>query len=243
MDLSEAAEAGPSLPPLLSGRPERDPFAAAVAAARGGTDAGLLTHRIRPDHLSAALVLAPEVPLEDAMAMVLAATNGFADAFGALAPAEVACQFDWPGLIRINGARAGGLRAAASTRDPAVEPDWLVIGLDLRFFAEAYSEPGETPDETTLREEGCGDIRPVRMLESWSRHTLFWIHEWSETGIGKLHRDWLGRAFGQGTDVTVRLPRETLHGRFTGIDEKGGLLLTSGDATRLIPLAAMLEEA
>ena len=231
-----------SLPPLFTGQPAEEPFVEAVAAARAGTDAGLLTHRIRPDRLSAALVLAPEVPLADAMAMVLAAANGFADAFGAIAPSEIACQFDWPGTIRINGARAGGFRAAASTRDPAAEPDWLVIGLDLKFFADARDEPGNTPDETTLWEEGCAEIEPLRMLESWSRHTLVWIHEWTDTGIAKLHRDWLGRAFAHGEEIAVRLPAETATGRFVGLDEAGGLLLTSGGATRLIPLTAMLEE-
>lgn len=231
-----------SLPPLFSGQAAQDPFEEAISAAREGTDAGLLTHRIRPDHLSAALVLAPEAPLEDAMAMVLALGNGFADSFGALAPSEIACQFDWPGVIRINGARAGSLRAAASTSDPGTEPDWIVIGLDIRFFESQDTEPGETPDETTLWEEGCAEIEPARLLESWSRHSLVWIHEWLSDGIGKLHRDWLGRAYNKGADITVTLPRETVEGTFTGLDEKGGLLLTRDGATRLIPLSAMLEE-
>jgi len=240
--LSEGAEDALSLPPLLTGEAAEEPFAAAVRAACEGTDAGLITYQIRPDHLSAALVLAPEAPLSDAMAMVLAAENAFGDAFGALAPSEVACQFDWPGTIRINGARAGGLRAAASARHPDLEPDWMVIALDLRFFAPASAEPGTTPDETTLWEEGCADIEPKRMLESWSRHMLVWIHEWLDQGIGKLHRDWLGRAYAKDEEIVVRLPDRTERGRFTGLDEKGGLLLTTGVTTRLIPLTAMLEE-
>ncbi|MDU8942060.1 biotin/lipoate--protein ligase family protein [Ovoidimarina sediminis] len=231
----------PSLPPLFSGEAATAPFDAAIAAARDGTDPGLITYNIPPDHLSAALVLAPEAPLEDAMAMILAAANGFADAFGALAPSEVACQFDWPGGLRINGARCGALRALASTGDPAAEPDWLVVGLDVPFFAEAEREPGETPDRTTLWEEGCSEIEPLRLLESWSRHTLVWIHEWLDNGIPRLHRDWMGRAFSVGETVTVDLPTGTESGVFTGLDERGGLLLKQGEAMRLLPLSAMLE--
>ena len=237
------SEDAPSLPPLFSGEPAEAPFARAVARAREGTDPGLVTYRLAHDHLSAALVLAPEARLEDATAMLLVAANGFADAFGALAPSEIACQFDWPGGIRINGARCGGLRAAASTRDPAVEPDWLVIGLEVPFQGgTGTAEPGERPGETTLWDEGCGEITPTQMLESWSRHTLVWIHEWLDAGIGRVHRDWTGRAWGLGEPLTLTVGGETLSGTFTGLDERGGLLLKDPSGARLVPLSATLEE-
>ncbi len=238
----ETLETEPSLPPLFRGRVASDPFAAAVAEARAECDPGLITHNIRPDHLTAAVVLAPESPLRDAVAMVLALGNGFADAFGALAPSETACQFDWPSGIRINGARCGSLRAAASSRDPDEEPDWLVIGLDVPFFAEADAEPGETPDTTTLWEEGCADIEPLRLLESWSRHQLIWINEWLDGGTAKLHRDWLGRAFSLNKDVTLTHGGETLTGTFLGLDDRGGMVLKTASRERLLPLTGVLEE-
>jgi biotin-(acetyl-CoA carboxylase) ligase len=242
MASSEAGVAEPSLPPLFRGEATSgDPFDRAVARARDGADPGLIVHRVRPERLSAAIVLAPEVPLIEAMAMVFAAANGFADAFGALAPSEVAAQFDWPGGIRINGGLCGSLRAAAATRDPEAEPDWLVVGLDLRFFTEAGHEPGETPDETTLWEEGCGEIDPMRLLESWSRHMLVWIHEWLDDGMARLHETWRGRAFALGREVTVALAGKRISGHFVGLDELGGMLLKEGGATRLLPLTQMLE--
>ncbi|MDH3263934.1 MAG: DUF4444 domain-containing protein [Paracoccaceae bacterium] len=243
MASSEVGLAEPSLPPLFSGEATSgEPFALAIARARAGADPGLIVHRVRPDGLSAAIVLAPEVPLSEAVAMVFAAANGFADAFGALAPSEVAAQFDWPGGLRINGGLCGGFRAAASTRDPEAEPDWLVIGLDLRFFAEAGHEPGETPEETTLWEEGCGEIEPMRLLESWSRHLLVWIHQWLGEGMVRLHETWRGRAFALGREVTVAVAGERISGHFVGLDERGGMLLKEGDTTRLLPLTLMLEE-
>lgn len=243
MGSSEASLAEPSLPPLLRGEATSgDPFARAVARANDGADPGLIVHRVLPDHLSAAILLAPEVPLAQAMAMVFAAANGFADAFGALAPAEVAAQFDWPGGLRINGGLCGGLRAAAATRDPEAEPDWLVIGFDLRFRAEAPGEPGETPDETTLWEEGCGEIEPMRLLESWSRHVMVRIHEWLDSGMARLHETWRGRAFALGQEVTVAIAGKPISGHFVGLDELGGMLLREGGSTRLLPLTLMLEE-
>jgi len=244
MALSEDRQANPapSFPPLFRGMAAEHPFAGAVAEARGGADPGLITYHIRPDHLSAAVLLAPESPLGDAMAMVLALSNGFADAFGALAPSETACQFDWPGTFRINGARCGALRAAASLRDPDQEPDWLVIGIDVPFFAEADAEPGEAPDRTTLWDEGCSEIEPARLLESWSRHQLIWINEWLDGGNAKLLRDWLGRAFSLNKEVTLSYRGETLTGTFLGLDERGGMVLKTARGERLLPLTGMLED-
>lgn len=233
----------PLFPPLLSGKAtDANPLAVAVEYAEAGTDAGLIVHRIRPDHLKAAIVLAPEVALEDAMAMAIAAANGFGDAFGALAPSEIAAHFDWPGGFRINGARCGGLRAAASTRDAGTVPDWLVIAIDVPFFRDAAHEPGDAPDETTLWEEGCAEIEPGRLLESWSRHLLVAINTWEEDGLRPLHADWCGRSFSLSKDVDFTLGGTRYKGQFTGLDEKGGMVLKSADGSRILPLTLMLDD-
>ncbi|MEM0947730.1 MAG: biotin/lipoate--protein ligase family protein [Pseudomonadota bacterium] len=239
-----SSDALPQLPPLFFSEAAEHPFAHAIARARAGTEPGLVTYQPQPRSLNAALVLAPEVPLEDAMAMLLAAGNGFGDAFGALAPSETACQFEWPGGIRINGARCGKLRAAASTYDPAAEPDWLVIGLDVPLSYETGpdAEPGSRPDETTLWAEGCGDITTIQLLESWTRHTLVWIHEWLDAGMSRIHRDWVGRAWQVSAPIAVTVGDETASGVFTGLDERGGLILKDGTRTRHFPLSATLEK-
>ncbi|MGB5559762.1 MAG: DUF4444 domain-containing protein [Paracoccaceae bacterium] len=244
MALSETEDQGPSFPPVFSGMAAAhglDPFDLAVDRAQQGIESGLIVHRIRPDHLAAALVLAPETKLEDAVVMALVAAVGFADSFGSLAPSEVAVQFDWPGGLRINGAKCGKVRVAAPTRDPLAEPGWLVIGLEVPFFAQALAEPGNTPDETTLWDEGCSEIDPCRLLESWSRHTLVWIHQWLEGGRARLLREWTGRAIGIGKPQEIVLAERTFFGQFMGLDEKGGMLLKSAGTTQLLPLTLMLE--
>jgi len=242
----EADADAPTFPPLLRGQPAppgRTAFQAAVAAARAGTDAGLIVHDMRPEHLSAAVVLAPECPLEQAMGMVLVAANGFGDAFGARAPAEVAIHFEWPGAFRVNGARCGGLRAAADTRDPAALPGWLVIGLEMPFLTvSAGREPGETPDHTALWEEGCGDITPPDLLEAWARHFLTWVHEWETGGMRRVHQAWTGRAHGLTEAVELTLAGGSFSGRFSGLDEGGGMLLKGEAGTQVLPLSLMLEE-
>lgn len=246
MALSEPDDRKPEFPPVFDGmaaEPGRDPFQLAIELAREGIDPGLIVYKVRTDHLSAALVLAPETSLADAMPMVLVAAIGFADSFGALAPSEVAAQFDWPGGFRINGARCGGLRAAASVANPGSEPDWLVIGIDVPFFAQTAAEPGTSPDQTTLWDEGCSEIDPCRLLESWSRHTLVWMNDWMTDGIGRIHADWTGRAYSIGKEVEIIAAGNRYVGEFLGLDERGGLLLKTIDGTIMLPLTDMLEKS
>jgi len=229
----------PSFPPLFTGRgASSDPFGAACAAARAGCDAGLVVHDIRLDRLRAAIVFAPEVPLSEAAVMLPLCGVGFQNAFGTCAPPEVAVHLDWTGAIRINGAVAGGLRMAADPRDPATEPNWLVIGLDLAMMGVSDA-PGSTPDTTTLFDEGCAEVDPVALLEAWARHTLVWINRWSEGDVRGLHREWSGLVHGLNAPATVA----GLSGTFIGVDDRFGMLLKpeGGDAQAL-PLTDLLED-
>jgi len=222
----------PSFPPLMEGlaAPDgRDPFALACDRARAGCDAGLVVHNTSPDILSAALVLAPEVPLADAMIMLPTCGIGFQNALGVLAPPEVAVQLAWDGEIMVNGACCGAFRVAASGNDPTVEPDWLVIGFDLRMMPLDPETPGLTPDQTSLYDEGCAEVVAPRLLEAWARHSLVWINRWQDEGTKPLHAEWRGLAFGLGKDVKLSLPDgTTLAGHFLGVDERFGLLLRPG---------------
>ncbi|MEM7211701.1 MAG: DUF4444 domain-containing protein, partial [Pseudomonadota bacterium] len=182
-------------------------------------------------------VLAPDAPLEDAMGMVFATGLGFSDALGALAPPEVAIHLQWPDQIRVNGALCGRVRAAAATSDPEVQPDWLVVGIEIAIRLPAGTEPGADPDRTALHEEGCVEVDPYQLLESWSKHTLLWINYWLDEGMRRLHADWRGKAHGIGEVVSIG----EMSGTFVGLDDKGGMLLRDGEDTRLIPLSHMLE--
>jgi len=228
----------PSFPPLLSGlavEGQTDPFVRAREMAEQGCDAGLIVHNVSVNELRAAIVFAPEVPLVDAMAMLPACGIGFQNALGALGPPEVAVHLEWDGGIRVNGARCGRLRAAASDSDPDFAPDWLVIGLQVPIW-ETSESPGETPDQTSLYSEGCAEVEPTGLLESWARHTLVWINRWTDDGVAPLHGEWRGLAVGIGDEVSFG----GTNGTFIGVDERFGMLLRTGSETQLIPLTEIL---
>lgn len=229
-----------TFPPLFTGEAvsgSTDPFAKACTKAIIGCDAGLLVHSITPDHIKAAIVFAPETPLEAAMQAMIACGVGFQNAMGALAPPEVGVHLGWQGEIYVNGGRAGRLRVAASDTDPLKEPDWLVVGLELDLLPQNEGETGERPNDTCLMMEGCGDISPIRLLESWSRHTLVWLNDMETDGPRALHEMWRGLAKGIGEDLSIG----RVEGTFMGIDEQFGLLLKTGGATKLFPLSGILE--
>ena len=229
----------PSFPPLMSGLAVTggiDPFEKACAMAALGCDAGLIVHNITANRLMAAIVLAPEVPLEDAVAMWPACGVGFQNALGALAPPEVAVHLEWSGPIRVNGARCGALRAAAGGTDPAALPGWLVVGLEL-VLMQTTDAPGNTPDKTALFDEGCVEVDPAMLLEAWARHTLIWITRWEEDGPAPLHAEWRGLAHRMGEEIT----QGGITGTWLGVDERFGMLLRAGETTHLLPLSAQLE--
>lgn len=235
--------AEPRFPPLLKGRrvdPGDDPFAVAVDMAVAGCDAGVVTYDISHEFLRAAIVLAPEVPLSQAMVMLIACGVGFSNALGALGPPEVGVHLGWDGTIYVNGATCGHLAVAADTDNPEAEPGWLVVGLNVALFPRAGLEGGETPDETTLFQEGCDTVNPFDLLESWSRHTLVWIHRWSGDGPAPLHAEWSGMAWGLGGGITTLVSGETVSGRFMGVDEDFGMLIRTNTGTVVKPLTELL---
>ncbi len=231
-------EESPSFPPLLKGDetlPGMDPFAKAVASAALGTDPGLICWARDEAALRAALVLAPEAPLERAVGITFAVAVGLGDALGALAPPEVSVHYVWPGAFKVNGADCGTMRAAAATTDPASVPDWLVIGVEMPYLPPPEAEPGNRPGQTCLIDEGCIDVTPLKLLDSWSPHTLVWINRWLDDGFQPLHAAWRERAWEMGEELPAG-------GIFEALDELGGMLVKTARTTEIRPLTAMLED-
>ncbi len=228
-----------TFPPLLWGEAAtEEALGHAARRAALGCDAGLVSYILAADRVEAAMVFAPEVPLAQAMTMLPLCGVGLQNALGALAPPEVAVHLEWSGGIRVNGAGCGQFRVLSATQDPAVVPDWLVVGWVIPLIP-ASEDTGFTPDQTTLFAEGCAEVAPPRLVESWARHTLNWITRWEDGGPRALATEWRGLAHGIGEEATVA----GLTGTFVGVDEDFGMLLRDDETTHLIPLTELLKES
>ncbi|AUH33436.1 biotin/lipoate--protein ligase family protein [Paracoccus tegillarcae] len=221
----------PDLPPMMQGLLcVDDPFEVARQAAADGVDGGLVPWRALSDTAEAAIVLAPDMPLGRAMAALPAVMVGMQNALGSLGPSEVGIQFGWDGTLWVNDARCGGFRATASGRDPALAPDWLIIGWSLPLVPPPGLEGGTTPDHTTLYAEGV-TLAPVDIVGAWGRHSMFWLGDLDDKqGRAALAREWQGLCKGLGEDS------------FVGVDENFGRLDKRGDQTVLTPLTSLLED-
>lgn len=228
----------PQFPPLLTGEVvprHTDPFDKAVSRAVAGVDSGTVFYSEAEDTLRAALVLAPETPLEEAILAVYVAQVGLAESLGALAPPEVPVHFQWPDRIKVNGALCGSIRYAADASEPEAYPNWLVIGIEVPFLP-LCDEPGESPNQTCLHEEGCVDITPMALLESWSRHTLLWLTYFMDSGFERVHNEWRPRC-----DTLGKMIDQPKSGTFVGLDEKGRMLLREGVMTEAVSLIEFAE--
>jgi len=233
----------PSFPPLFQPQTAggtTDPFDKACALAALGCDSGVLVHNVTADRLRAAIVFAPEMPLEQAMQAFCACATGFQNAFGALAPPEVALHLTWAGDILVNGAKSGCLRAAASHSDPQAVPDWLVVGLEVWLIPQEGDEPGDAPDQTCLYLEGCAEVSPLDLLEGWARHSLIWVNAVVEGDTRALHGEWRELLYGVGTEIPLGIAGQPAQGTFMGTDASFAMLLRNGSDTTLIPLSALL---
>ena len=233
-----AMSEGPVFPPLLTGQAVAGdtPLAAAIAAARAGAEPGLVLYDPLSPDLAAAMLFHPDVPRAEAAVMLPLAGVALQNALGSVAPPEVGLHLGWDGAVLVNGGRAGTLRMIAPDCAADAVPDWLVVALDLRFAIQS-EDGGATPGETALYAEGCGDLTPIPLLESWTRHLMHWLHDWEVDGLKNLHRDYAGLVWQMGETTTLA----GHSGHFLGLDETLGALVKSGGKTELLPLTMMLE--
>lgn len=238
----------PVFPPLLDGHavkaPQRPFEHACRQAARGKLGAGDLVWSRGVTRAECAIVLEPEVNLAVALQMNALTQVAIADSLGALLPPAVAVHHRWPGTILVNGAEAGEVRLGVPETAPDAVPDWLVVGLSVRLIHDRTDkEPGELPGETSLSEEGGGDLTRTDVLQSFSAHFLAWINTWQDDGFRPVHQSWMSRIEGdRETPMHVELHGTPQAVRVLGLDEEGGLIIQphTGPARALSLLDAVV---
>jgi BirA family biotin operon repressor/biotin-[acetyl-CoA-carboxylase] ligase len=178
-------------------------------------------------NLYLSLIMRPDCPLKEAAQLGFVAALALGDAVGSVAPPLIEITYKWPNDVLANRRKlAGILLEAQATPEGTVE--WLVLGLGANV--KSFPKESDTP-ATGLHFEGCAaSVTEAELLQAFARHFLSWVNLWLDEGFEPIRRTWLRHAEGKGEMIRVRLPRETLEGRFLDLDAEGHLLLDLGGA-------------
>lgn len=176
-------------------------------------------------NLYLSLVLRPECPAARAAELGFVAAVGLGNALAALVPPLCPVNYKWPNDVLLGESKVAGIlieteSAAQAAADAPLE--WMVLGMGVNV--QKYPSETEFP-ATSLGEEGAGDVTVEKLLETFGIYFLDWVNRWMEDGFAPIRAEWKERGLGIGRKLRVRLPRETVRGKFIDLDADGALLL------------------
>lgn len=182
-----------------------------------------------PGNLYASAIVRPGVAMRRAAELSFAAALAVGDALDLLVPMGVRIGLKWPNDVLIDRRKIAGILLEADGTGEQV--DWLVIGLGVNC---AHHPEGTATPATDLRTVIGTTPAPAAVLDGFLGAFAAWYERWQGAGLAALRTAWLDRAEGLGEAMQVRTARETLHGRFRGIDEAGALVLATDAGERRI---------
>jgi BirA family biotin operon repressor/biotin-[acetyl-CoA-carboxylase] ligase len=158
-----------------------------------------------------------------------AATLGFVAAIAlgrllrALLPVPV--RLKWPNDVLVDGRKISGILLEAGGISGG-KVEWLVLGMGLNL----RHHPAEAIYPTTdLIAAGGPALTPDQAMDLLFNEFRPLYDKWTEGGFAALRTEWLAHCIGLGANITARLDREEITGRFEDIDADGTLVLAMPD--------------
>ena len=176
-------------------------------------------------NLTATLLLSPP---RDCAQISFAAALAMADMAQQFAP-RACITVKWPNDVLAAGRKLAGILLESGLRKDNAY--WLAVGIG----ANLASHPDSTEfPATSLAALGVVPPAPHAALGVLAARFTHWYDRWMTEGFESLRAAWLARAPELGTAIRARLPHETRHGLFEGIDASGALLLREPSGVRAI---------
>jgi BirA family transcriptional regulator, biotin operon repressor / biotin---[acetyl-CoA-carboxylase] ligase len=184
-----------------------------------------------PGNLAATLLTPFRGTPAEAARLGFPASLAVADLFDRLAPgAHVALK--WPNDVLLAGRKACGilLENFGSGPDGALR---IAIGIGINLASHPQSDEMRWPATSVAAETGAVP-EFADALAALARGMDRWLGVLHGQGFEAVRTAWLGRADRLGQVIDARLPRGTLTGRFSAIDQDGALVLETAEGTRRI---------
>jgi len=174
-----------------------------------------------PGNFYGSLLLVSPCAPEDAPKLGFVAGVAVAEGVARLAPGHDV-RLKWPNDVLVNGQKLVGILLEGRFIAPNKQAVAIGIGINVKAIPAAVA--GEA---TSLAELGFGgDRRDV--FRHLSNAMARWLAVFAKgQGFFNVRQAWAERALAPGTEIRVRLPKGDKNGRFSGIDERGRLILTT----------------
>ena len=179
-------------------------------------------------NLAATLLLRPENAPGPVGQLSFAAALAVADVAAHVAP-SAPVTVKWPNDVLVDGKKAAGILLESGTD---ASGGWLAVGIGINLAAA----PEGTEFPATALAAFAAPPSPDEGLTLLAARFAHWYDGWMSGGFETLRAAWLARAGGLGLPIRARLPNETRHGVFEGIDANGALLLN--EQGRVTPISA-----
>lgn len=192
-----------------------------------------------PGNLYSSIVLRPAGAVAASAQLGFAAALAVGEALASRLPSACDLRYKWPNdVLADDGKIAGILLESAATPEGSVA--WLVAGIGINVA----SHPLDTPySATSLAALGADAVPPEMLLRDVVERLRLWADRWEREGFEPVRRAWLERALGLGDMLGVRLPQESLTGRFVDLDRDGTLLLETETGPRRIAAGEIFSAA
>lgn len=192
-------------------------------------------------NLMCSILLWPQCTLAVASQLSFVAALAVFDLVRASLPADRQISLKWPNDVLVEGKKISGILLEAGGWMPGA-PGWIVVGTGVNLCRHPVDAEWQATD---IRAEGGDAPDPALALEGFCSAFEAWRAVWAGDGFEPIRRRWLEHAHRLGEDILARMDRETVRGRFVGIDPDGSLVLKTDDgaerrisAADIFPVAA-----
>lgn len=176
-----------------------------------------------PGNLYATCLLATDAPLSTRSELSFVAALALHDALTQFPEDDPRLRCKWPNDLLFDRQKVAGILLES-------EADWLAIGFGVNLVH--HPRDVERPATSVLAARGIS-VEPQEMLEALAAAFLLRCSIWRRDGFRSIRADWLDRAAGLGERVTARLGTENRNGIFSGITDRGALVLETDDGSRV----------
>lgn len=184
-------------------------------------------------NLYASLLLMDPAPMDDVQSLPLAVAVAVHDAIRAVLPLDAPpLEIKWPNDVLIGRAKTSGILLESERTADGRQA--LVIGIGINISAK----PSNTPYATACLAEHGASVDAAQLFAYLFASMAHILEIWDQgRGVSAVMTRWRQFACGLGENITVNLPNNSISGIFSGIDDKGLLLLDRG-SLGITPIAA-----